>query len=107
MKVINNSIIPFEGYLAITLWPFIFVRKGRKLTDISLNHEKIHGKQQVEMLLIFFYLWYVIEWFLKLFIGSGNAYRRISFEREAFTNEKNKKYLENRKHYSWLKYIFN
>ena len=107
MKIIESSIIPFKGYLAITIWPFIFVRKGRQLTDISLNHEKIHGKQQVEMLLIFFYLLYIIEWFLKLFIGNGNAYRRISFEQEAYNFENNMKYLKNRKHYSWLKYIFN
>jgi len=32
------------------------------------------------------------------------AYRRIRFEQEAYAQEANKSYLENRKPYSWRKY---
>jgi len=35
----------------------------------------------------------------------GNAYRNISFEREAYDNDDNLNYIKERKHYSWLKYI--
>lgn len=88
MKIIYNNIIPFKGYKAITIWPFIFARK--QLNDIDINHEKIHGRQQLELLIILFYIIYLIEWFIK-------GYRNISFEREAYSNEQNLQYLKNRK----------
>jgi len=40
MKIIYNKIIPFKGYKAMAIWPFIFARK--KLSEIDINHEKIH-----------------------------------------------------------------
>ena len=95
MKVIYNNIIPFKGYKAITLWPFIFARKP--LNEIDINHEEIHGKQQLELLVIFFYIIYIIEWIFK-------KYRNISFEKEAYANEENLDYLKTRKHYAmWRK----
>jgi len=75
----------------------------RKLEKL-INHEKIHWQQQLEMLIIFFYIWYLIEWFLILF-GKGNAYRNISFERESKINEIDLTYLEKRKPYAWVKYL--
>lgn len=33
-----------KGYKAITLYPFIFVKKGAKFSDVDLNHENIHGE---------------------------------------------------------------
>lgn len=106
MIVVENKIIPFGGYAAITLFPFIFVREGRG-SEVTMNHERIHGRQQIEMLLIPFFLLYVVEWAVKLFVGNGNAYRRISFEREAYENEEDMSYLSNRKPYAWIKYMFN
>jgi hypothetical protein len=38
-----------------------------------------------EILYIPFYLWYGVEWLIKLFY-KGNAYRNLSFEREAYDN---------------------
>lgn len=58
-----------------------------------------------EMLYIPFYLWYGVEWLIKLFY-KGNAYRNLSFEREAYDNQYNLDYLKTRKHYSWLKRLF-
>jgi len=49
-------------------------------------------------------LWYVVEWIIRLFL-KGNAYRNISFEREAYSNEKDLSYLDNRKIFAWTKYI--
>ena len=37
----------------------------------------------------------------------GNAYRNISFEREAYSNEKDLSYLDNRKWFAWIRYIKN
>jgi len=97
----------------ITLFPFIILRKkykdvprwmeGRKQNLIQ--HESIHIKQQIEMLVIPFYMWYIIEWFVKLFIYGKGAYKNLSFEREANLYENRKDYLQFRKPYSWTKYL--
>lgn len=55
--------------------------------------------------LLFFYLWYIIEWSIRIFVNGNNAYRSISFEREAYMNEDNKDYLKIRKSYAWLKHM--
>lgn len=94
-----------QGIIGITLAPFGIYLKREYLTNKRvIRHESIHWKQQIEMLIIPFYLWYIIEWFFRLFM-TGNAYRNISFEREAYSNENNEKYLETRKHFSWFKYL--
>lgn len=92
---------------AICLSPFgiYFYRRNLMQNKRLVNHEFIHWKQQLEMLVLPFYIWYILEWFIKLFIHGKNSYRNISFEREAFANDDNLKYLENRKFYSWLKYF--
>lgn len=107
MKIIYNNILTFPGFKAINLFGFLFVRNGKTLRDIDINHEKIHTKQMKELLYIFFYLWYVIEWLIKLPIYSftHKAYRNISFEREAYQNQYDMNYLDNRKHYNWIKKI--
>ena len=104
MKIIKNKYIPFAGYKAINLFGVLFVRNNAKLSEVDLNHEKIHTAQIKEMLYIFFYLWYVIEWLIRLFM-EGNAYRNISFERESYSNEDNIIYLEGRKKFAWIKYL--
>ena len=105
MKIIYNNIIPFPGYKAVNLFGVLFVRKGAVMKEEDINHEAIHTAQMKEMLYILFYLWYIFEWFIKLFTHGTYAYRNISFEREAYQNEDNLKYLDNRKHYSWTKYL--
>ena len=104
MKIIENKIIPFPGYKAINLFGILFVREGAKISEQDLNHESIHTVQMKEMLYIFFYVWYIVEWVIRLF-KKGNAYRNISFEQEAYNNEDNLEYLNNRKHYEWFKYL--
>lgn len=96
MIKIYNNLIPFKGFKAITLWPFIFIR-GKECSQICINHENIHGRQQLELLIIPFYIIYIIEWIFK-------GYRNISFEKEAYNNQYNLNYLKERKHYSmWRK----
>ncbi len=65
---IRSNIIPFKGFVAMALWPFIFVRKENteKYTARVENHEKIHLRQQLEMLILFFYIWYAVEFLIRL-----------------------------------------
>lgn len=87
IRIVINNIIPFKGFKAITLWPWIFCRKALK--DVDVNHEMIHVRQQGEMLIILFFIWYVIEWVIRLAINwnFNKAYRNISFEQEAYNHE--------------------
>lgn len=107
MKVVYNNIIPFKGYKAINLFGILFVRKGAILKDRDLNHEAIHTAQIKEMLYIFFYLWYAVEWIIGLieYRNAHTAYRNISFEYEAYVNENNSNYLTTRESYAWYKYL--
>ena len=107
MKIIINNILPPKGFKCINLFGILFCR--RVLNKIDINHETIHTKQMQELLYIFFYLWYVIEYLIKLVIyrDTWMAYKNISFEREAYSNQSNLSYLNRRKHYSWFKYIKN
>ena len=104
MKIIRNKYIPFKGFRAINLFGILFVRGNARINEKTIRHEAIHTAQMKEMLYIFFYLWYVIEWIIRLFM-KGNAYRNISFEREAYDNESDIIYLEQRKRFAWTKYL--
>lgn len=109
MKKIYNSIFPVKGFMAMTLWPFIFIRKDEagKFSVKVERHENIHGEQQKEMLLVFFFLWYCIEWIMRLCICRNRitAYENVSFEREAYGNQHDAAYTDNRKPFAWIKYI--
>src|SRR5688572_17772307 len=82
---------------AMALYPFILVNPKKKMGAVLLNHERIHLRQELELLIIPFYMIYLTELVFK-------GYRNISFEREAYDNENNPNYLKHRKAYSWLKY---
>lgn len=68
----------------------------------TISHERIHWIQQREMLCLFFYLWYLIEWLIKLLPYGRDAYWNISFEREAYDHED---LPDGRQPYGWLRYI--
>ena len=99
----RTSILPFHGFSAINLLGVLFVHHGVYLSNELINHERIHSAQQREMLFIFFYLAYFMEWIVRLPMR-GNAYRNISFEREAYANQRNLDYLHTRRHYAWRRY---
>ena len=95
--LVLNKLIPFKGFKAMAIWPFIFVRKECKFGNVDLNHEQIHLKQQLELLIIPFYIIYLIEWIFK-------GYKKISFEKEAYTYEEDLGYLKRRKIFAqWRK----
>lgn len=104
MKIIYNNIIPFKGFKCINLFGVLFARKDAVISVLTLNHERIHTAQMKEMLYVGFYVWYFVEWLIRL-LGKGNAYRNISFEREAFDNDEDLTYLASRKRFAWLKYL--
>lgn len=124
IKLKYSKIIPLPGWYALTLFNCIYRNvkyKNRSISKRTLNHESIHIQQELdfvggnEKLYVLggciFYILYFIEWLVKLLIscftlGKVRAYRSISFEGEAYNNEKNYTYLENRKRFAWTKYIF-
>ena len=127
MIIVRNSMIPCGGYKAMTIFPFIFVQEDESFNKVDERHEMIHGRQQEEMFfigivlaavfffldcgwwsllgLLLFYIWYVLEWLIRHFFCS-DAYRNISFEQEAYDNQGFPNYLEDRKPFAWMKYLF-
>lgn len=105
--IIYNNLIPFKGFKAINLFGIIFARKEYTLNAIDINHERIHTAQQKELLFIFFYIWYLIEWLINLIIyrDFDKAYAQIKFEKEAYANQYNFDYLNNRKFFAFLQYF--
>lgn len=110
LKRVYSNIIPFKGYIALTIFPWVFIRNSAKqrYTPTANRHETTHGYQQIETLWLLFFLIYGIEWLLKVIIcwNTHRGYRSISFEQEAYANQGNVEYNSNRKHYAWIKYIF-
>lgn len=108
MFLITSKYLIPKGYQGFTLYPFIFLRFATdKKNVVFVNHERIHLQQQLELLILPFYLWYFIEFFFRYlkYKNFDLAYRNISFEREAYAQEKNVEYLKSRKFWGFLKYV--
>ena len=133
LNKIYSNIIPFEGYIALTVWPWVFIRKDlrHKYTETTDRHEHTHGYQQIECLILgavvaailfivgcgwwsllaltmFFWL-YLTEWIIKIpvcVVTNMDAYYSISFEQEAYDHEAEIGYHNVRKPFAWTKYIF-
>jgi len=104
MKIIHNPFIPFKKYDAINIFGILFCRKGTTITTDLIQHERIHTAQMFEMLIVFFYIWYIIEWIIRLPMH-GRAYSNISLEREAYLHMDDPNYLLHRKRFAWIKYL--
>ncbi|MDR2205519.1 MAG: hypothetical protein LBE36_05125 [Flavobacteriaceae bacterium] len=108
MIIARQKLLKNTKINAIALFPFIFLKNSEdRENQVLINHEKIHIRQQLELLVIFFYIWYIAEFcyrFLKL-KNRFLAYRNISFEREAYSNESDFNYLTNRKLWGFWKYL--
>ena len=99
-------LITFGWPVAITIMPFgIYVKDEYLNDDQTIRHEMIHARQQLEMLILPFYIWYLIEWLIRLVINWKMAYMSVSFEREAYRNDDNSEYLTGRKPFVWLSYL--
>ena len=106
--IIKNSKIPkllswFINIRAITLFPFIIIKDEGD--EILIRHESIHIRQQLELLVVGFYLWYLIDYIIQ-FCKTGDttaAYYNIIFEREAYDNQGDKDYLSKRRLWEFLR----
>ena len=109
MIVINNRFIPGRRYRAVNVFGFVFCRKGAILNSVERNHLRIHTCQMKELLYVFYYLIYALD-YICMWFGSGFstylAKRSVVFEMEAYFNEKDMNYLSKRKRYSWIKHFF-
>ena len=111
LKVVYTKHIPLKGFVALTLWPWIFVRedKSAKFTPMAKRHEETHARQQLECLFVVFLIIYCLEWAVKLpfcKFDSNRAYMSISFEQEAYEHQEEIYYNDVRRHFAWTKYLF-
>jgi hypothetical protein len=107
MILISKYLVP-KGYNGITIFPFVFLKNEVSKGDMVLiNHERIHIRQQLELLIIPFFIWYGFEFLLRLFQYENwsIAYRNMSFEREAYKNKKDLNYLKSRSFWKFLKHL--
>lgn len=90
----------------VNFFGLLLVRDPRWIDAIVVNHERIHTAQMCELLFIPFYVIYFFEWLWRL-VQLRNwfeAYRGISFEREAYDNGSHFGYLARRRHFAqWRK----
>jgi hypothetical protein len=105
--VVSRYLIP-KGYIGMSVFPFIILKyKIYKDNVVTINHEKIHIRQQLELLILPFYIWYFLDFGYKYlkYKDKNVAYRNIIFEREAYANENNVDYLESRSFWHFFKYL--
>jgi hypothetical protein len=124
MKVLYINFPQKFTFTAINLFGCVFIGKRYKKNlenrpfqyEKLIRHESIHSAQGKEFLWVFFYLFYVLEWLVRLIQYRkaktpdgkrdwNTAYRNISFEREAYANEWNSRYLKKRKRWANIRYI--
>lgn len=109
LKEMSSSMkfIMADNVKAIALYPFgIYFRDvNAKYDDETVNHEIIHWKQQIELFCIFFYVLYILEFVVRFIVSRSTAYKKISFEQEAYSNQKSNMYIYNRTKYAWKKYL--
>lgn len=94
MIVRNSRLARILRVNGIVLYPFVFL--APKDPDVYLlNHELIHLAQIKRVGVLRFYVTYLREYlrFRKQRMGHDEAYRSISFEREAYENDRNLDYL--------------
>lgn len=129
---VAKVLLYFSICSTITIGPFVLSKLSEsEMPQYVRNHECTHSRQWIETtvasgFLLFllvvlagvnawwlalsafvFYLWYGMEYLIRLCIlRDGNkAYRAVSFEQEAYANEKDANYNENSAYFSWVKYL--
>ncbi len=108
MRIVVNKYLIGRHFVGLALWPFIVVKDSfLKDDETFINHEKIHIRQQAELLVLPFFILYFAEYIFRVlqYRNSQRAYRNISFEREAYYNEDDLNYLKKRKPWSFIKYL--
>tara|TARA_R110000824_G_scaffold38617_1_gene117857 strand:- start:6492 stop:6932 length:441 start_codon:yes stop_codon:yes gene_type:complete len=103
---------------AITLFPFVISRG--KMDETTKRHETIHFQQALETLVVLFYVFYLFNWLWGLIkyrkdwkdqkntrgglyaSAANKAYHRLKAEQEAYNNETDVDYLQDRKRWRWM-----
>lgn len=105
--VVAKYLIP-KGYKGWTAFPFVLIKcRADKEDKVFINHEKIHLRQQLELLIVPFYIWYLLEFAIRVvqYRSTNSAYKNISFEREAYCNESDLSYLKKRTFFRFVTYL--
>jgi hypothetical protein len=107
-RLINALTLGSRSVNGLAIFPFIIIRseiRGTAEALFTINHERIHIRQQLELLLLPFTICYILMYLWGLMRGMSRreAYRNIIFEREAYRNMYNLEYLQERKKFSFLK----
>lgn len=92
----------------MAIFPFILLKSPSFKSDPTIiNHEKIHLRQQLELLVFPFYILYLVNYLVNLIKCRNHdlAYRNIIFEKEAYEHENDLKYLKKGNWYGWFKKI--
>lgn len=92
----------------MALFPVILT----KYRHVSYNsklalHERIHIRQQLELLIIPFYLFYFLNYLVNIlyYRNHHKAYINIIFEREAYANDNSEVYLRKRPFWNFWRYL--
>ena len=105
--VLEQKILPPKSYDAMNLLGFLWVRSIEDLSDNILRHEAIHTLQLRELWYLPYYIWYGLEFVIRLlkYRNWDKAYRNICFEQEAYANSKNLNFRTEKEKFSFLKYM--
>ena len=100
--------VPFLPATGMALFPFILLKDVRLKKDKQIiNHEQIHLRQQLELLIVPFYLLYLLNYLVNLIVYRNHhrAYLNIVFEREAYKKDADTDYLKKRKLWAWINFF--
>lgn len=104
--IASRYLVP-KGYRGMAIFPFVLVRYPDDANNaVFINHERIHLRQQTELLIVGFFVWYFLDYLMGLikYGDHHSAYRNIIFEREAYSNEKDLDYLKKRPFWRFMWY---
>lgn len=115
--IYSNALITIERFFfkesqGFAVWPLIVFpasdfRNTGDTFRLKFNHERIHLRQQIELLLVFFYIFHFLEWFLHRIIQRKDqleAYFLYTAEQEAYQHMTNDNYLRYRRFLSMFRY---
>lgn len=103
--VLHLSFLPAAG---MAIFPFVLIKYAKLKNDRQIiNHELIHLRQQIELLIVPFFIFYLLNYLINLIKYRNHhlAYKNIVFEREAYSNDSDYNYLKKRRFSSWVKYF--
>lgn len=109
-RLIRILTLGSEAVLGLALFPLVLIRddiRDAAFRKRIILHEKIHLRQQIELLILPFYLWYLVEYCAGRLRGKDHyhALTGISFEKEADANMDDLNYLHTRRSFAFLQYL--